>query len=451
MLQFIYNHAPIAFQNLMVSVQGKLFEKQRYTKHYYNELIKLRSCKHPFELQKVRMQEFYKLIKKENEFYQKKLANFSGEINLNKLNEYPSLSKEQIRNHIDQMITKNTGDLIALGTGGSTGKSLKFYSNSYDMSRKIAYLDYFKEQHGVYKGMRRVSVGGRKIIPQNQKKKIFWRFNEPLNQLLISAYHASGENLKYYVQKLNSFKPETLDGYTSVIHNIAKYIIENEINLTFQPIAIFPTAEALTDEMKKDIEKAFNCPVRNQYASSEGSPFITENTDGELELGPMSGYFELEKVEGKIYELIVTGFYTTTTPLFRYKIGDSVELYEELPENYTQKDIKIKRIIGRNNDFLYSTEKGVITNVHLSTAIRSLGTDAKESQFIQNEKDRIIVNLVINNNADKELIIEKLTQELKVRFGNGTQFDINFVESIELTKGGKKRFAINNLKYGSNL
>ena len=26
MLQFIYDHAPIAFQNIMVSVQGKLFE-----------------------------------------------------------------------------------------------------------------------------------------------------------------------------------------------------------------------------------------------------------------------------------------------------------------------------------------------------------------------------------------------------------------------------------------
>ena len=103
--------------------------------------------------------------------------------------------------------------------------------------------------------------------------------------------------------------------------------------------------------MKRDIEKAFACPVRNQYASSEGAPFITENSNGDLELDLATGYFELEKVEGKIYELIVTGFYTTTTPLFRYKIGDSVELYEELPENYTQKDIKIRRIIGRNNDF----------------------------------------------------------------------------------------------------
>lgn len=371
---------------------------------------------------------------------------FNNEIDIDNLEHYPVLEKEDIRNNIDEIITGDPNDLLKSGTGGSTGKSLKFYTSKYDMSRKIAYLDYFKEQHGVYKGMKRVSIGGRKIIPNHQKKKIFWRYNEPLNQLLFSAYHADGENLKYYVQKLNDFKPETLDGFPTVLHRISKYILENNIKLTFTPIAIFPTAEALTDEMKKDIEKAFNCPVRNQYASSEGSPFITENTDGELELGPMSGYFELEKVEGKIYELIVTGFYTTTTPLFRYRIGDSVELYEDLPENYTQQDIKIKRIIGRNNDFLYSSEKGMITNVHLSTAIRSLGTDVKESQFIQNEKDRIIVNLVIDDSANKEIIIDKLTKELKVRFGNSTQFDINFVDSIALTKGGKKRFTINNLK-----
>ena len=60
--------------------------------------------------------------------------------------------------------------------------------------------------------------------------------------------------------------------------------------------------------MRSDIEKAFNCPVRNQYASSEGAPFITEDINGDFEIGSMSGYFELEKVEGKIYELIVTGF-----------------------------------------------------------------------------------------------------------------------------------------------
>ncbi|MEQ2754302.1 phenylacetate--CoA ligase family protein [Staphylococcus hominis] len=446
MLQFIYNHSPIFFQNIMVSVQGKLFERQRYTKHYFNELSKLRNCQNPFDLQNERMQEFYRLIKNESDYYQEKLTGFGNKIDLKNLNQYPMLTKEQVRTNIEKIVNKKSKNLITLGTGGSTGKSLKIFSNSYDMSRKIAYLDYFKEQHGVFKGMKRVSIGGRKVVPPSQKKKIFWRYNKSLNQLMISAYHADGENLKYYVQKLNDFKPETLDGFPTVLHRISKYILENNIKLTFTPIAIFPTAETLTDEMRNDIEKAFSCPVRNQYASSEGSPFIIENTKGEYEIGAMSGYFELEKVEDKIYELIVTGFYTTTTPLFRYKIGDSVELYEELPENYTQKDIKIKKIIGRNNDFLKSSERGIITNVYLSTAIRELGNTVVDSQFVQNEIDLVEVNLVVAEETNTKKLINKLETQLRSRFGDRTQFKYNFVDNIPLTNGGKKRFMINNLK-----
>ncbi|MCD8892234.1 phenylacetate--CoA ligase family protein [Staphylococcus nepalensis] len=449
MLEYIYNHSPIIFQNFMVSIKGKLFIKQRYTKHYFNEIKRLRECKDFFALQNQRFEEFYSYIKKNSEFYYEIIEKNNlnrKKITVDNISQLPEITKDDIRENINKIITMKKNKLIKMGTGGSTGKSMIFYTNAYDMSRKIAYLDYYKEQHGVYKGMKRVSVGGRKIVPVNQKRKIFWRYNKPLNQLLISAYHADGENIKYYIEKLNEFKPETLDGYTTVIHRIAKYILEENIELTFTPIAIFPNAETLTDLMRQDIEKAFNCPVRNQYASSEGAPFITENTEGDLEINPATGVFEFEQIHDNIYELIVTGFYTTTTPLLRYKIGDSVELENELPINYKQKDVKIKRIIGRNNDFLQSREKGIVTNVNLSTAIRIVGNDVIESQFVQNEIDNITVYLVINNNVDKNNIIKKLRYELKFRFGTSTNFHFEFVDKIPLTSGGKKRFAINNIK-----
>lgn len=173
MLQFIYDHSPIALQNIMVSIQGKLYEKQRYTKEYYEELERLRGCQDPFELQEKRMRNFYKYIKNNSKYYNKKLLDFSDSIDLENLEKYPILTKELVRLNVEDMVTRDKNDLITLGTGGSTGKSLKIYSSSLDMSRKIAYLDFFKEQHGVYKGMRRVSVGGRKIVPQKQKKKTF--------------------------------------------------------------------------------------------------------------------------------------------------------------------------------------------------------------------------------------------------------------------------------------
>lgn len=445
MFQFIYDHSPIFFQNIMASVQGKIYIKQRYSKHYYNELKILENCNDFSLLQQERLQSFYKYIKQNSVYYNKLLKNYGDEITINDLSLFPKLTKDDIRNNIDSIMTKNKNKVVKKGTGGSTGKSMIYYSDTYDMSRKIAYLDYFKKQHGVSNGMRRVSVGGKKIIPNRQKKKIFWRYNKPLKQLIFSAYHADGDNLPYYIKKLNDFKPKSLDGYTTVIHRIAKYILENNIELKFKPIAIFPTAESLTDEMKEDIELAFKCPVRNQYASSEGAPFITENKFGELEINLATGVFEFEKVQDKVYELIVTGFYTSTTPLFRYKIGDSVELYEELKPNYEQKDVKIKRIIGRNNDFLQSSDKGIVTNVNLSTAIRTLGNDVIESQFVQDEIGTVKVFLVVENSVNKKELIKNLESELIVRFGKSTEFIFKFVDKIQQTSGGKKRFAINNI------
>ncbi|RIL78930.1 phenylacetate--CoA ligase family protein, partial [Staphylococcus equorum] len=96
--------------------------------------------------------------------------------------------------------------------------------------------------------------------------------------------------------------------------------------------------------------------------------------------------------------------------------------------------------------FLQSSEKGVVTNVNLSTAIRVVGNDVVESQFVQDEIDLVKVYLVVSEGASKNLISKKLEYELRFRFGNNTKFDFKFVDKIPTTSGGKKRFAINNIK-----
>ena len=112
MLQFIYNHAPIAFQNLMISIKGKQLIKQRYTSYYYDELKRLRNCQDPFELQQQRMKEFYKYIKNKSNFHSKRLMKFNNEIDIDNLEHYPVLEKEDIRNNIDEIITGDPNDLL---------------------------------------------------------------------------------------------------------------------------------------------------------------------------------------------------------------------------------------------------------------------------------------------------------------------------------------------------
>ncbi|TDL93394.1 phenylacetate--CoA ligase family protein [Macrococcus brunensis] len=444
MVNFFYDKSPIFLQNILISLKGIQIYRQRYNKHYKKELNTLLKS-NEYQLQEKRLKQFIKFARKNSRYYSEALSGYKRNIGLSDMHNLPVLVKDDIRQNIEDIVTRKK-NLIVMETGGSTGKKLKFYTNPYDISRRIAYLDYFKLKHGVKKGMRRASIGGRVFIPTNQKSKVFWRHNYMLNQVLFSIFHAGTENIKYYVEELNRFKPKSIDGITSVIYRMAQYINENQIKLTFKPIAIFPTGETLTDEIRSEIEKAFGCKVFDQYASSEGAPFITESADGNYEICPATGFYEMEHIEGNIYEMYVTAFYTTTTPLIRYKIGDAVELFEPLSENYKQSDIRIKRLIGRNTDYLMSNEMGKVYNVNLASVARQLGGNIIESQFIQNELDEIIINLVVEKEEDKKIIEKNLHKVMNIRFGQSTQYVINYVDRVEKTQGGKTKLTVNNLE-----
>src|SRR5699024_1447912 len=105
-----------------------------------------------------------------------------------------------------------------------------------------------------------------------------------------------------------------------------KYILLNNINIDWEVKAIFPTAERLTENMRADIEKAFKTTVVDQYASSEGVPFIYTDINNKYRIGNETGLFEFFRLEHNIYEMIVTSFINYATPIVRYKIGDNVEI-----------------------------------------------------------------------------------------------------------------------------
>jgi len=443
MLKKIYDISPIFLQNLLISIKGKQLEKERYNKHYYQEFKLLKNNEDSHLLQKEKLNQFIKYVKNNSTFYNKKLSSLEPPINIEELKNIEVLHKEDIRKNLESIITTNK-NLIPLQTGGTTGKSLLVYSNPIDMSKRIAFLDYFKSLHGVEKGMRRASFTGRSVMSDKQKRKIFWRYNKPLNQKLFSSFHADGENLKYYIRELNKFKPQSIDGFTNVIYRIANYININKIQLEFTPLAIFPTAESLSNPMKETIEKAFGCPVRNQYASSEGSPFITECTKGKLHLNIQTGVFELENIEEDIYKLYVTSFFTSTTPLIRYDIGDAVKMTGQTCTCGSDCEV-VDEIIGRSNDYLVSRERGRVDAVHLSTIIREASRKIIESQIIQNNLDEIIFKLVIEPGVDIKEIEQSLYEPFISRFGSKTSYSVVQVDELEKTDAGKTRFIINNL------
>ena len=185
-----------------------------------------------------------------------------------------------MRAHIEEVMTIPRKGAVEGHTGGTTGKSLVVRMTAEDMMRRMATLDHFKSRVGFeHLKMKRATFNGKHIVPPGQKKKVFWRYNAACKQMIFSSFHLTEVNMGEYVRQLNRFRPQAIDGFFTSMCDVAKYIERHQIPLEFQPVAIFPTSETLTASGRELLERVFHCKVYDQYASSEGAPFVMECAD----------------------------------------------------------------------------------------------------------------------------------------------------------------------------
>jgi len=315
----------------MTSGSGYLRNRSRYGKTYWEHRSWLNhfdqwSYDRKAEFQQQQLLEFVKFARAESEFYKETITGAQvEELELQgDLSVLPFLEKEVLRSNI-QRVTTSIEPSVEAHTGGTTGKSLVVRMTNEDMMLRMAMLDHFKSRVGFeHLKMRRATFMGKHIVPPNSKTDVFWRYNHACKQMLYSSFHLSRNNLKLYVDSLNKFKPAAIDGFFTSMLDVATFIEQEGLPVDFTPVGIFPTSETITDSGRELLERVFGAKVYNQYASSEGAPFITECEYGTLHIEHSTGVFE--NFSPGSSEIAVTSFSTHGTPLIRYKIGDSITL-----------------------------------------------------------------------------------------------------------------------------
>lgn len=443
-ITFIYNNSPIWLQNFIISYYGKKIYKERYSDDYFRfynifKTKKYNDLKNELELQ---TKEFLKLLKhavSNSTFYKEFYKNIDlNEIkNIDDIKKLPILEKETLRANIEQVYTIDEKAGISSFTGGTTGKSLKVIFTKKDFQKRMAYLDAFKYRLGVnpFKS-KKATFSGREFTNKiGNKRKIFWRYNKIYNQKLYSTFDLSDDNIPYYIEDLNQFKPDILNGFVSALYQLAEYINRNNIKIAFQPKAIFTTSETLLPNHRELIESVFNSKVYNQYASAEGAPFITECKHGNLHYNIDTGIIEPYKTEYGT-EMLVTSFTTYGTPLIRYRIGDKIEFKEGTCSCGSCHPL-VKKIEGRQVEYLISKEKGKISLSHLADVIKGMPNSIVNMQFIQNSIDEITVKLVVDESLYNPKHEKEIVQEMIFRFGKDTKITLQKVKSIPREKSGK--------------
>lgn len=446
LLKSLFFKTPYFFQNLAISLINTNLYRIRHSGKYheYREYYKKVESYDKQQLDqetKRKLNEFLSYVTENSIWY----SSYKGK----DLSVLPILEKKDILLNFDKIKTiKDSEGIISL-TGGTTGASMKVVYKKEDMQERFAILDHFRSKFGYELGKKTAWFSGKNLITAKDLEKERCSHYDYNNKIrFYSTFLINQKNFDIYWKSLNEFQPEFIVGFPSSVYELCKIAKANGLKLVNPVKVFFPTAETVLDEHRKIIGEVMGCKLVDQYASSEGAPFILECEHGSMHMHPLTGVFEvvdekLKKVNKG--ELLITSFSTHGTPLVRYRIGDSVEL-ETTGITCPCGSIfpLVKSIQGRTTDYIYSPEHGKVNLGNISNSTK----DVKGIicfQIVQDKYDLLKLYIVKNasfNKSEENIFISSLRE----RVGNSISIDIKYVDHIPKEKSGKFRIVKNNLK-----
>ncbi len=452
--EHIYTKSPHFIQNLIVSLYNILAYRKRYSGKYNKYLEHYNKNKNltAIELKKIQANKYKKFINhaiENSKYYNNILNQIESPENINNIKKLPIIDKETLRKNIENIYTieKHNGKISK--TGGTTGKSLEVVYTENDVRERFAILDTFRNGFGYKLGKKTAWFSGKNLLSNKDiNKKRFWKTDYFYNVRYYSTFHIHSKYLKYYLDNLINYKPLYMVGFPSTMYEIAKYGLANNIDFPANIVkAIFPTAETITDEIRNVLEKYFKTNLYNQYASSEGAPFIIECLNKKLHLELQSGVFEVLDAKSKPTNkgrLVVTAFNTHGTPLIRYDIGDQIELDKEGTCNCGNNNPLVKKVLGRISDYIYSEEMGKINLGNISNCLKGVKGIIK-FQIQQDSIERLLLLIEKDNNQYTPKYEHVFLQNIRERVGNKINIIVQYVEEIPVEKSGKFRLIKNRI------
>lgn len=458
-LESIYPTLPISVQDFLISGQGWLFKRQRFQGDFYRSLSKAndRATWSADRLETWQSQTARRFLVHAGEtspFWRERFAhsgfNPANYASLDDLRKIPVLEKDELRRFTEKVASTRAaeGRLIPVNTSGTTGTPISLAFTWPDMQARMAFLHRMLALHGVPPLARSVRFSGRTLFPDAARTRVFWRMNRPMSQMLMSSYDLHPENMQDYVDQLVRYRPEFIDGYPSSIYILARFINMHGHSGRIRPRAVMTTAETLEDYQREEIGQAFGgASVINQYASSEGAPFITQDTNGEMVVNTDSGLFEFVRpgtsdpaAPGEVAEMLLTSFTTHAYPLIRYRIGDTVLLPPKPRMSSVWNMPVVEQLLGRQEDILYTPERGYVGR--LDPVFKKSPSTIIESQIVQTASMSITLRVVPDPKAGYHPDqLDGVIRELRLRLGQVT-VTVEEFESLPRGASGKLRAVI---------
>lgn len=452
----LYFALPWWLQNLVISIHGYKLKKERFNTLFddISRFLLETDSWSKEEIKNYKEEQLFKIIEHAYNhcpFYREKYKkarlspkDFKG---LEDLQKFPILTKEEVRLNSNTMLADNIPrkGLIHGHTSGTTAMPLSFYFSPYNNAFYWAVCQRRLHRFGIHDNTKVINFAGKPVVPINQKKSPYWRFDFVLNRYFLPMQQLNRQKIPAIVQWLNKQKIDVFVGYPSIVTSLANEILDSGEMLTYSPRHFFTSAEKIYPLQRTILQEVFpEIQIHEFYGFSEQVASATHckfnHYHEDFELGHLELNDSIAVENGTKGDILATGFTNYAMPFIRYKNGDSAVFSQQTCSCGLHSQM-IDSIEGRTEDYIVTPEGNHIQRLdYVFKNIPSL----KECQVIQKKNGEIIIRVVTRKGysiKDEETLLKNVAQWISPTI----QVQIEYVDTIPRTQSGKFRAVVSEL------
>jgi phenylacetate-CoA ligase len=439
-----YHALPYAVKVITTSMLAYYKKMKKYGKFFerYYDFLLSNSIQVQKEKAEEELCEFLQFIKRNCRYYSRYPTNNYD------LRSFPVIDKSIVNKKYSEFLLSKP--FFVGKSSGTSGQPLKVPYSEGVYQKEYAFWWFHRSFGEVQRGDKIATFAGHKIADVKRDKPPFWVYNAAERQMFFSSYHLSRKNLLLYIKVLNRYKPDFLHGYPSTLYYLAKYILEEGVQLYFRPKMIVGSSETTLDFQRKVIEQAFHTKLYVWYGNTEFCGHITECAFGKLHIQPYHSFVRVlrdddtEANPGETGRIVATNFSNYAFALINYDIKDVVKISESQNCPCDKGGTVLDYILGRVEDYIVTPEGRFVGRLD------HLFKDAKyvrNGQIIQNDVNNIIIRIEKEDGYSTR-IEKSIFLEAEARLGDTINIQFQYVKKIEKEPNGKFNFVIQNIDIG---
>jgi phenylacetate-CoA ligase len=264
-------------------------------------------------------------------------------------------------------------------------------------------------------------------------------------QTYLSLYHMTSENMRYYVEMLESRDFGFYAGYPSGVYLLADHLRSINHKLTNPPKIITTGAESLMPFQIKAFEEWIGAPVTEHYGLAEGSANMSHceqrNYHVDMEYCAVEALPVSTREDGTVCQVIGTGLHNYAQPFIRYDTGD-MATFSDSPCPCGRQSPIATYIDGRVESYVFTPDGRRIGR--LDHCFKDM-VNISECQVIQDDISALTIRVVKAESygpADEKQLLDEFRRHL----GESIDLDVEYVDKIPRTASGKFRAVISNIE-----